>query len=50
MDSSALFQANNDFRALGESRAGMYAYQFWLWRMPLVVTIGDSAEWDSREP
>ena len=36
LDSSAFFQANNDFRVLGESMAGMYAYQFWSWPMPFV--------------
>ena len=50
LDFSALFQANSDFRTLGESRAGMHAYQFWLWGMPPVVTIDGSAERDSREP
>ena len=36
----------------GESAGAMYAYQVWLWYVPLVVTmmIDESADWDSNEP
>ena len=50
LESRALFQANVDFHTLGESKTGMYSYKVWLWRIPLVVTIDDSAEWNSEEP
>jgi hypothetical protein len=45
-----LLEANNDFHTLGESKTGMYSYQVWLWRIPIVVTIEDNADWDSAEP
>ena len=47
--SRALFQANVDFHTLGESRTAMYAYKVWLWRVPLVVTVDDSATWNPGE-
>ena len=50
LSSRALFQANVDIHTLGESRTGMYAYKVWLWRIPLVVTVDDSATWNPREP
>ena len=50
LDARALFQANNDFHTLGDSRTGMYAYQVWLWRVPMVVTMDETAELDSNEP
>ena len=50
LDYRAMFQANNDVHTLGESKTRMYSYQVWLWRIPLVITIDDSAEWDSSEP
>ena len=45
----ALFQANNDVHTLGESKTGMYSYDVWLWRVPLVVTVDMSAKWDPEE-
>ena len=50
LDQRALFQANNDVHALGESRTGMYSYKVWLWRVPIIVTVDTSAQWDSEEP
>ena len=44
-----MFQANN-IHTLGESKTGMYSYQVWLWRFPLVIAMHDSADWDSSEP
>ena len=46
----ALFQANVDFHTLGDSKTGMYAYKVWLWRIPIVVTVDDSATWKPDEP
>ena len=46
----ALFQANNDVHVLGESKTGMYSYEVWLWRVPLVVTVDLSAFWNPSEP
>ena len=48
--SRALFQANVDVHTLAESRTGLYAYKVWLWRVPLVVTVDDSATWNPQEP
>ena len=45
----ALFQANNDIHTLGDSRTGVYSYDVWLWRVPIVVTIDLSAAWDPAE-
>ena len=39
LDFRALFQANNDVHNLGESMTGMYAYELWLWRVPIVCTV-----------
>lgn len=50
LDSRALFQANNDIHTLGESKTGIYAYQVWLYRMPVVVTVDMSAKWATNEP
>ena len=50
LDSRALFQANSDVHTLGVSRTFMYSYSVWLWKVPIVVTVDDSAEWDSTEP
>ena len=46
----ALFQSNNDIHTLGESKTGMYSYQVWLFKVPLVVTVDMSAVWDPMEP
>ena len=45
LDYRALFQANSDIHILGESRTGMYSYDVWLFRVPLVVTVDLSAKW-----
>ena len=39
-----MFQANNDLHTLGESKTGMYAYDVWLHRVPIVVTVDLSAQ------
>ena len=44
LDYCAMFRANNDVHTLGESKAGMYSYQVWLWRIPLVIAVDDSAD------
>ena len=49
LDYKAMFQANNDLHTLGESKTGMYKYDVWLFRIPLVVTVDMSASWDSDE-
>ena len=46
----ALFQANNNIHTLGDSRTGIYSFDVWLWRVPIVVTVDLSAEWDQAEP
>lgn len=46
----ALFQANNDIHTLGESKTGCYAYDVWLWKVPIVVTVDLSANWNLLEP
>ena len=50
LDYRALFQANNDVRALGDSKTGMYSYDIWIWRVPIVITVDLSADWDQAEP
>ena len=50
LDQRALFQANNDVHTLGESKTGMYSYEVWLFRVPIVVTVDMSADWDPSEP
>ena len=45
----ALFQANNDVHTLADSRTGIYSYSVWLYRVPIVVTVDMSAEWDENE-
>ena len=42
-------QAKNDVHSLGDSRTGIYSYDVWLFRVPLVVTVDLSAEWDPQE-
>ena len=36
--------------ALGDSRTGVYSYEVWLWRVPIVVTVDLSAAWNPAEP
>ena len=50
LDYRALFQANNDVHTLGDSKTGMYSYDVWIWRVPIVVTVDLSAAWDQSEP
>ena len=50
LNNRALFQANNDIHTLGSSRTGIYSYQVWLYRVPIVVTVDMSARWDPDEP
>ena len=50
LEHRALFQANNDLHILGESKTGMYSYDVWLWRVPIVVTVDMSAKWNPAEP
>ena len=45
----ALFQDNSDIHTLGDSRTGVYSYDVWLWRVPIVVTVDLSAAWDPAE-
>ena len=45
----ALFQSNNSIHTLGLSQTGIYSYRVWLHRIPIVVTVDDSAVWDSTE-
>lgn len=49
LDYRAMFQANNDIHTLGDSKTGMYAYDVWLFQVPIVVTVDMSARWDSEE-
>ena len=49
LDYRAMFQANNDIHTLGDSKTGMYSYDVWLWRVPMVLTIDMSADWDANE-
>ena len=51
LDNRALFQSNNDddVHILGESKTGMYAYDVWLFRVPIVVAVDLSAVWDPDE-
>lgn len=46
----ALFQANPDFHRLGESQTNIFSYEVYLFRVPLVVTIDESAAWNDSEP
>ena len=50
LDHRALFQANNDVHTLGESKTGMYSYDVWIWKVPIVVTVDLTADWDQHEP
>lgn len=50
LENRATLQANNDIHTLGESKTGMYSYPVWLYRVPIVVTIDLSAEFDENEP
>lgn len=50
LDYRALFQANTDVHSLGDSRTGIYSYDVWLFRVPLVVTVDLSAKWNQHDP
>ena len=41
LDHRALLQAN--------TQTGMYAYRVWLHKVPIVMTVDDSAQWNSTE-
>ena len=45
----ALLQANNDVHTLADSKTGIYAYDVWLYQVPIVVTVDMSATWDPHE-
>ena len=45
----ALLQANNDVHTLADSKTGIYAYDVWLYQVPIVVTVDMSARWDPHE-
>ena len=49
LDYRALFQANNDIHTLGHSTTGIYSYDVWLFKVPMVVTVDMSAQWDPEE-
>lgn len=49
LDYRALFQANNDIHTLGDSKTGIYSYDIWLFKVPMVVTVDMSAKWDPME-
>ena len=49
LDYRALFQANTDVHSLGDSRTGIYSYDVWLYRVPLVVTVDLSAKWAPQD-
>ena len=49
LDPRALVQANNSLHTLGLSQTGMYAYHVWLHTVPIVMTVDDSAQWNSAE-
>ena len=46
----ALFQANPDFHRLGQSQTNIFSYQVCLFRVPIVITIDESTDWDDDEP
>lgn len=50
LDHRALVQSNNSVHTLGQSQTGMYAYRVWLFKVPIVMTVDDSAVWNSDEP
>ena len=45
----ALLQANNDVHTLADSKTGIYAYDVWLYQVPIVGTVVMSARWDPYE-
>ena len=49
LDYRALFQASTDVHSLGDSRTGIYAYDVWLYRVILVVTVDLSAKWTPQD-
>ena len=46
----ALFQSNGDVHTLGQSKTGVYSYDVYLYRIPIVFTVDHTATWDSLEP
>ncbi|CAJ1415011.1 unnamed protein product [Effrenium voratum] len=46
----ALFQSNGDVHTLGQSKTGVYSYDVYLYRIPIVFTVDHAATWDSLEP
>lgn len=50
LDYRALVQSNNSVHTLGQSQTGMYAYRVWVYKVPIVMTVDDSAVWNSHEP
>ena len=50
LDYRAMLQASNDIHRLGDSKTGCYSYDVWLWKVPIVVTVDTSANWDQQEP
>ena len=49
LDYRALFQASIDVHSLGNSRTGSYAYDVWLYRIPLAATVDVSAKWAPQD-
>ncbi|CAE7197697.1 hypothetical protein AK812_SmicGene25801 [Symbiodinium microadriaticum] len=43
LDHRALAHSNNSVHTLGQSQTGMYAYRVWLFKVPIVMTVDDSA-------
>ena len=50
LDHWAWVQANNSLRTLGLLQTGMYARRVWLHKVPIFVTVDDSAQWNSAKP
>lgn len=49
LDNRATLQANNDIHTLAESKTGIYSYSVLLWRVPIVITVDDRANWDVED-
>ena len=49
LDYHALLQGSTDINSLGDSRTGIYAYDVWLYRVPLAVTVDLSAKWAPQD-
>ena len=50
LDHRALVQSNNSVHSLGQSQTAMYAYRVWLYKVLIIMTVDDSAVWNSDEP